>query len=64
MIFKEGKVYELIVIGSNDSFLLEVVGVYVIFGNSGNYNKLYFVKEVIFLDGKKKSFKLKEYCVM
>ncbi|PGP01918.1 PBP1A family penicillin-binding protein [Bacillus cereus] len=64
MTFKEGKVYESTAIGSNDSSPLEVAGAYATFGNSGNYNKPHFVKEVIFPDGKKKSFKPKEHRAM
>ena len=60
MTFKEGKVYESTAIGSNDSSPLEVAGAYATFGNSGNYNKPHFVKEVTFPDGKK-SFKPKEH---
>ncbi|MFC9445636.1 PBP1A family penicillin-binding protein [Bacillus cereus] len=64
MTFKEGKVYESTAIGSNDSSPLEVAGAYATFGNDGNYNKPHFVKEVIFKDGKKKSFKPKEQRAM
>ncbi|MEC2781066.1 PBP1A family penicillin-binding protein [Bacillus cereus] len=64
MTFKEGKVYESTAIGSNDSSPLEVAGAYATFGNSGNYNKPHFVKEVTFPDGKKKSFKPKEHRAM
>lgn len=43
---------ELIVIGINEVLLIEIVGVYVVFGNEGKYMKLYFVKKVVYLDGK------------
>ncbi|MEV5110284.1 PBP1A family penicillin-binding protein [Bacillus sp. LBA3-1-1.1] len=64
MTFKEGKVYESTAIGSNDSSPLELAGAYAAFGNDGVYNKPHFVKEVIFPDGKKKSFKPKEQRAM
>ncbi|EEM97131.1 PBP1A family penicillin-binding protein [Bacillus thuringiensis] len=64
MTFKEGKVYESTAIGSNEGSPLEVAGAYATFGNSGNYNKPHFVKEVTFPDGKKKSFKPKEQRAM
>lgn len=64
MTFKDGKTYESTAIGSNDSSPLQVAGAYAAFGNGGNYNKPHFVKEVIFPDGKKKSFKPKEQRAM
>ena len=64
MTFKDGKVYESTAIGSNDSSPLQLAGAYAAFGNDGNYNKPHFVKEVIFPDGTKKSFKPKEQRVM
>ncbi|MFJ8215414.1 PBP1A family penicillin-binding protein [Bacillus cereus] len=64
MTFKDGKTYESTAIGSNDSSPLQLAGAYAAFGNNGNYNKPHFVKEVIFPDGKKKSFKPKEQRVM
>ncbi|PEF36383.1 PBP1A family penicillin-binding protein [Bacillus wiedmannii] len=64
MTFKDGKTYESTAIGSNDSSPLELAGAYATFGNDGNYNKPHFVKEVIFPDGKKKSFKPKEQRAM
>ncbi|WP_144572145.1 PBP1A family penicillin-binding protein [Bacillus paramycoides] len=60
MTFKEDTVYESTAIGSNESSPLDVAGAYAAFGNDGMYNKPHFVKEVIFPDGKKKSFKPKE----
>ncbi|MGE1130967.1 PBP1A family penicillin-binding protein [Bacillus wiedmannii] len=64
MTFKDGKTYESTAIGSNDSSPLQLAGAYAAFGNDGNYNKPHFVKEVIFPDGKKKSFKPKEQRAM
>ncbi|MDR4985387.1 penicillin-binding protein [Bacillus cereus] len=64
MTFKDGKAYESTAIGSNDSSPLELAGAYAAFGNDGVYNKPHFVKEVIFPDGKKKSFKPKEQRAM
>ncbi|MCU5704959.1 PBP1A family penicillin-binding protein [Bacillus wiedmannii] len=64
MTFKDGKTYESTAIGSNDSSPLQLAGSYAAFGNGGNYNKPHFVKEVIFPDGKKKSFKPKEQRAM
>ncbi|HDR7637852.1 PBP1A family penicillin-binding protein [Bacillus wiedmannii] len=64
MTFKDGKTYESTAIGSNDSSPLELAGAYAAFGNDGVYNKPHFVKEVIFPDGKKKSFKPKEQRAM
>ncbi|QIW21899.1 penicillin-binding protein 1A [Bacillus thuringiensis] len=64
MTFKDGKTYESTAIGSNDSSPLQLAGAYAAFGNGGNYNKPHFVKEVIFPDGKKKSFKPKEQRAM
>ncbi|KKZ92067.1 Multimodular transpeptidase-transglycosylase [Bacillus wiedmannii] len=64
MTFKDGKTYESTAIGSNDSSPLQLAGAYATFGNDGNYNKPHFVKEVIFPDGKKKSFKPKEQRAM
>ena len=63
MTFENG-VHESTAIGSNDSSPLAVAGAYATFGNSGNYNKPHFVKEVTFPDGKKKSFKPKEQRAM
>ena len=59
MTFKEGKVYESTAIGSNEGSPLEVAGAYATFGNSGNYNKPHFVKEVTFPDGKRKALNLR-----
>ncbi|MGN4610945.1 PBP1A family penicillin-binding protein [Bacillus cereus group sp. MYBK71-2] len=64
MTFKDDKTFESTAIGSNDSSPLQVAGAYAAFGNGGNYNKPHFVKEVIFPDGKKKSFKPKEQRAM
>ncbi|PED83054.1 penicillin-binding protein [Bacillus pseudomycoides] len=63
MTFKDGP-YESTAIGSNESSPLQVAGAYAAFGNDGVYNKPHFVKEVVFPDGKKKSFKPKEKRVM
>ncbi|HHT7236532.1 MULTISPECIES: penicillin-binding protein 1A [Bacillus] len=63
MTFENG-VHESTAIGSNDSSPLAVAGAYAAFGNDGVYNKPHFVKEVIFPDGKKKSFKPKEQRAM
>ncbi|PGM65850.1 penicillin-binding protein [Bacillus cereus] len=60
MTFKDDTVFESTAIGSNESSPLDVAGAYAAFGNDGMYNKPHFVKEVIFPDGKKKSFKPKE----
>ncbi|WP_002149290.1 PBP1A family penicillin-binding protein [Bacillus cereus] len=64
MTFKDGKTYESTAIGSNEGSPLDVAGAYAAFGNDGVYNKPHFVKEVIFPDGKKKSFKPKEQRAM
>ncbi|PGZ10972.1 penicillin-binding protein [Bacillus cereus] len=64
MTFNKGEVFESTAIGSNDSSPLELAGAYAAFGNDGVYNKPHFVKEVIFPDGKKKSFKPKEQRAM
>ncbi|QWG32822.1 PBP1A family penicillin-binding protein [Bacillus mycoides] len=64
MTFKDGKAYESTAIGSNEGSPLDVAGAYAAFGNDGVYNKPHFVKEVIFPDGKKKSFKPKEQRAM
>jgi len=64
MTFNEGKVHESTAIGSNEASPLDVTGAYAAFGNDGVYNKPHFVKEVIFPDGKKKSFKPKEQRAM
>ncbi|MBJ8103296.1 MULTISPECIES: penicillin-binding protein 1A [Bacillus cereus group] len=60
MTFKDDTVFESTAIGSNEGSPLDVAGAYAAFGNDGMYNKPHFVKEVIFPDGKKKSFKPKE----
>ncbi|EJR61271.1 PBP1A family penicillin-binding protein [Bacillus toyonensis] len=64
MTFKDGIAHESTAIGSNESSPLDVAGAYAAFGNDGVYNKPHFVKEVIFPDGKKKSFKPKEQRAM
>ncbi|PFJ12132.1 penicillin-binding protein [Bacillus cereus] len=64
MTFNKDKVFESTAIGSNESSPLNVAGAYATFGNNGVYNKPHFVKEVIFPDGKKKSFKPKEQRAM
>ncbi|MBE5105387.1 PBP1A family penicillin-binding protein [Bacillus thuringiensis] len=64
MTFKDDTVFESTAIGSNESSPLDVAGAYAAFGNDGVYNKPHFVKEVIFPDGKKKSFKPKEHRAM
>ncbi|PEJ92681.1 PBP1A family penicillin-binding protein [Bacillus toyonensis] len=64
MTFKDGIAHESTAIGSNESSPLDVAGAYAAFGNNGVYNKPHFVKEVIFPDGKKKSFKPKEQRAM
>ncbi|MGE7882543.1 PBP1A family penicillin-binding protein [Bacillus sp. NPDC094077] len=64
MTFKDDAVFESTAIGSNESSPLDVAGAYAAFGNDGMYNKPHFVKEVIFPDGKKKSFKPKEQRAM
>ena len=58
MTFENG-VHESTAIGSNDSSPLAVAGAYATFGNSGNYNKPHFVKEVTFPDGKRKALNRK-----
>ncbi|PEM18658.1 penicillin-binding protein [Bacillus toyonensis] len=64
MTFKDGIAHESTAIGSNEGSPLDVAGAYAAFGNDGVYNKPHFVKEVIFPDGKKKSFKPKEQRAM
>ncbi|MDH2880100.1 transglycosylase domain-containing protein [Bacillus cytotoxicus] len=51
-------------IGSNEASPTELAGAYAAFGNGGKYIKPHFVKEVVYPDGKSKSFEPKAKTVM
>ncbi|MDR5044972.1 PBP1A family penicillin-binding protein [Bacillus thuringiensis] len=51
-------------IGTNEASPIEIAGAYAAFGNEGKYTKPYFVKKVVYPDGKSKSFEQKTKRVM
>ncbi|WMS84905.1 PBP1A family penicillin-binding protein (plasmid) [Bacillus wiedmannii] len=51
-------------IGTNEASPTEIAGAYAAFGNGGKYTKPYFVKKVVYPDGKSKNFEQKTKRVM